>query len=300
MTRPRSEQICVEDTPYYHCISRCVRRSFLCGVDHYSGISYEHRRQWVEDRLLFLAEVFAIDVCAYAVMSNHTHVVLHINTAKASGWSDRAVIARWHRLYKGNFLSRRVLAGEPLSQAETKCLKQTIKVWRERLCDISWFMRNLNEAIARQANKEDRCTGRFWEGRFKSQALLTEKALAACLAYVDLNPIRAKMAKSPQTSAHTSIKRRIKSAKNNQQPKALFPFVGNPKESMPVGLPFQLEDYFALIDCTGRIIREDKHGHIALSAQPILRRLGISADEWLASTRYFKIPPSRKEKNKAA
>ena len=97
MTRPRSEQICVEDTPYYHCISRCVRRSFLCGVDHYTGVSYEHRRQWVEDRLLFLAEVFAIDVCAYAVMSNHTHVVLHINTAKAASSAGKYLTSGTHK-----------------------------------------------------------------------------------------------------------------------------------------------------------------------------------------------------------
>jgi hypothetical protein len=68
MPQPRSSQISLSDTPYYHCISRCVRRSFLCGIDNYSGQSYEHRRGWVEKRLLFLSSVFAIDLCAYAVM----------------------------------------------------------------------------------------------------------------------------------------------------------------------------------------------------------------------------------------
>jgi hypothetical protein len=85
MPQSRKSQISLLDTPYYHCVSRCVRRSFLCGVDSYSGQSYEHRRGWVEDRLLFLASVLAIDVCAYAVMSNHVHVVVHVDKPKADG-----------------------------------------------------------------------------------------------------------------------------------------------------------------------------------------------------------------------
>lgn len=81
MPQPRSSQISLSDPPYYHCVSHCVRRSFLCGVDSYSGQSYEHRHGWVEQRLWFLSSVFAIDICAYAVMSNHVHAVLHVDNA---------------------------------------------------------------------------------------------------------------------------------------------------------------------------------------------------------------------------
>ena len=125
----------------------------------------------------------------------------------------------------------------------------------------------LNESIARQANAEDNCTGRFWEGRFKSQALLDEAALAACLAYVDLNPIRAGMAITPETSDHTSIQQRIATAQAvhtpnhpQQQTKGLLPFAGYPRQDMPKGLPFRLTDYLELVDWTGRILREDKRG----------------------------------------
>jgi len=125
------------------------------------------------------------------------------------------VIERWHRLFRGSLLSQRYLRNEPLSKAELIVLNQQVELWRDRLMSISWFMRCLNETIARQANEEDNCSGRFWEGRFKSQALLDETALAACMAYVDLNPIRAGIEKTPEHSKHTSIKKRIKKAKTD-------------------------------------------------------------------------------------
>jgi REP element-mobilizing transposase RayT len=190
-------------------VSRCVRRAFLCGEDELTGKNFEHRRQWIEDRLLVLANIFAIDIAAYAVMSNHYHVVLHINREQALSWSELEVVEHWHRLFKGSLLSQRFYQGDVLNKAELNALSGQVCEWRDRLMSISWFMRCTNEPIAREANHEDEATGRFWEGRFKSQALLDEKALAACMAYVDLNPIRARMAESPEQSDHTSVKQRI-------------------------------------------------------------------------------------------
>ncbi|WP_410174042.1 transposase, partial [Microbulbifer thermotolerans] len=165
--------------------------------------------------------------------------------------------------------------------AELARMEELAAEWRARLMDISWFMRMLNESIARQANREDGCTGRFWEGRFKSQALLDERALAACMAYVDLNPIRAKIADTPETADHTSIQRRISEAQDGKQPPQLFPFAGNPRESIPVGLPFQLQDYLELVDWSGRCLREDKRGAIDEQLPPILERLQINPRYWL-------------------
>ena len=292
MAKPRCQQVSLDTTPYYHCVSRCVRRAFLCGLDHYTGRNYEHRRQWVEDRLMLLAEVFAIDICAYAVMSNHVHVVLHINAAKAHHLSDLEVCDRWHRLYKGTMLTQKFARQEPMTKPEQIAVKMRIDQWRLQLFNISDFMKALNEPIARMANAEVKCTGRFWEGRFKSQALCDEAALAACMAYVDLNPIRAKMAKTPEASEHTSIKRRIVAAQNNQPVKHLAQFVGNPREPMPQGLPFQLTDYIALVDWTGRAIRADKRGYIPVELPPIIDRIGISPDHWLQLTQAFEAHAS--------
>ncbi|AJQ97790.1 hypothetical protein [Gynuella sunshinyii] len=194
---------------------------------------------------------------------------------------------RWHRLYKGSPLSHRFLKGDAFSPAEQQAFEALVAQWRETLTSISRFMAVLNEGIARRANAEDRCTGRFWEGRFKSQALLDEQALAACMAYVDLNPIRASMAETPETSDHTSVQMRITCAKASKQPGDLLPFVGNPRADMPEGLPFQLSDYLELVDWTGRAIREDKRGFIAESLPPILTRLNISGKQWQQLTQQF-------------
>jgi REP element-mobilizing transposase RayT len=162
MPQSRKTQVSLIDTPYYHCVSRCVRRSFLCGTDKYTGQSYEHRRGWVEERLLFLSSVFSIGICAYAVMSNHTHVVVCVDKDMAESWSMEEVVRRWHQLYQGTLLSQKYQRGDKLSKGELISLEETVTIYRQRLYDISWLMRNLNEHIAREANKEDKCTGRFY------------------------------------------------------------------------------------------------------------------------------------------
>jgi len=294
MPKPRKSLVSLDATPYYHCVSRCVRRAFLCGKDTVTGNSYEHRRQWIEDRLLSMSDIFAIDIAAYAVMSNHYHVVLHINHEQAANWSEIIVIKQWHQLFKGSLLSQRYVQGEALSKVERSALSDQVCVWRERLMSISWFMRCINEPIAREANFEDKVTGHFWEGRFKSQALLDEKALVACMAYVDLNPIRARMADTPEHSDHTSIKRRIKqvlkSEHSNQQPGQLFPFAGNPRNEIPQGIPFNLADYIELVDWSGRIIRDDKKGHIPEHLPDILKRLELDARHWIYLSKNFERP----------
>jgi hypothetical protein len=169
-----------------------------------------------------------------------------------------------------------------------EAVKIRLNEWRLRLGSISWFMASLNEPIARKANTEDKCTGKFWEARFRSQALLDEKAVAACMAYVDLNPIRAKMATTPETSDHTSIKIRIEElTSTGNQAKNLMEFVGAPREPMPPGLPFNLKDYINLVDWSGRIIREGKRGSISSNYPPILDRICIEPEKWLNLTTQF-------------
>ena len=289
---PRSQLIPLDATPHYHLISRCVRRQFLCGVDVATKRDYTYRRDWIRARIFELADVFAIDVCAYAVMSNHFHLVLSVDQARALGWDDREVARRWMRLFGGLPLVRSFAAGETLSDAQLAAADLRIREYRRRLFDISWFMRCLNEPIARMANAEDNMTGRFWEGRFKSQALLDKAALIAAMAYVDLNPIRAGMAEKPEESDYTAIQQRIL----EQDPKIagrvpeameklpedlqtaigkLMPFADQAPENRERAIPYEIRDYLELVDWSGRAVIEGKRGSIPVNLPPILERLKI-------------------------
>ena len=130
MTRPRKVLISLADTPYYHVTSRCVRRAFLCGVDHYSDQSYEHRRQWVVDRIRLLSSLFAIDVCAYAIMSNHYHLVLKLCPEQLNDLSDEQIMDRWCALFKGPSLVQSYRQGDELSAPECSTVSEIINVKR--------------------------------------------------------------------------------------------------------------------------------------------------------------------------
>jgi putative transposase len=290
MTLPRRSQISLDDTPYYHCIARCVRRAFLCGEDHYSGQNFDHRRTWLVDRLRRQSAIFGIDVCAYAIMSNHYHVVLRVDRERVLQWTDQEVIERWTMLFVGPPLIQAARAGKTLNAAQQKTVRNIAAVWRRRLYDLSWFMRCLNESISRQANAEDDCTGRFWEGRFKSQALLDEAAVLSCMAYVDLNPVRARMTSTLAGSDFTSIQARLRQLSSDIGDEAapkhlLLPFSdGHHEEQSTRVLPFHLKDYIDLVDHTAHIVRRDKRGAISKSPPRLISQLGLTHDQWLALT----------------
>ncbi|MCH1918001.1 transposase [Shewanella sp. A3A] len=308
MTVARRRLIDVESTPYYHVINRCVRRAFLCGEDAVTGRSYEHRREWIATKIRQLSAIFCIDICAYAVMSNHYHLVLKIDVASQQALTTADVIERWTQLFHPPMLVAQFLKGEKLDKTLQLQLDGLVEEWRKRLADISWFMRCLNEGIARKANKEDECTGVFWEGRFKSQALLDEQALLTCMMYVDLNPIREGIADSIVTSDFTSIQARLKEQQNQKlitkakaatEPqrtpkrntsvslKPLLHFDGAMQSDTQTGIPFHFADYLELVDWTGRTIRPDKHGAIADAVPSLLLQLGIAKDAWMHSATEF-------------
>ncbi len=280
MTRPRSCLVHPADTRWYHCVSRCVRRAYLCGIDHASGRNFDHRRTWVTERLYELGSLFAIDVAAYAVMSNHYHLVVHLAPERAATWSEREVLQRWTRLFAGPPLVRRYLDGEEPAPgpAELEQISRLAATFRKRLQDLSWFLRLLNESISRRANAEDQCSGRFWEGRFKSQALLDLPGLISAMIYVDLNPVRAGMATTLEASSHTSIHARLRELGGAVQEPGLMPFDATGRA--PSAIPFDLGEYIRLADWRARQQQRDQS--ITETRPPALHRLGLSEEAFLA------------------
>ena len=209
MTVARSQLIDRENGGFHHIVSRCVRRAWLCGLDPLTGRDFSHRKRWIEERLLELAGAFTVRVYSYAVMSNHCHIALEYRPQDAPGLTDEEVARRWLVAYpprRAEHLELRVAAllEDPDGIAKL----------RRRLGDLSWFMKRLNEGIARSANREDDCTGRFWEGRFSSSKPMESlEALYACMAYVDLNPLRAgATSRVAEEGEHTALRRRIEEA----------------------------------------------------------------------------------------
>ena len=257
----------------YHCMSRCVRQAFLCGKDRKTKKSYEHRREWIRSRLAFLTEGFAIEPISYTIMSNHLHSILRTRPDIAATWQPEEIARRWLLFFpKKN--SKIPLEQQILQITEDP---KRVELLRKRLCSISWFNKLLNENIARRANAEEKCKGHFWEARFKCQKILDISGAIACSVYVDLNPIRAKAATTPESSNFTSVQDRIKQEKKIKTPIPLL--------SIPEAFDnrISLSDYLLLVDFTGRAILSKK-GHIPDYIKPILARLGIVADSWIHTT----------------
>jgi REP element-mobilizing transposase RayT len=294
MTRSRRMLVRPETTPYYHCFNRCVRRAFLCGEDPVTGRNFEHRRQWMVDRITLLAEVFAVDICAYAIMSNHYHLTVRLAPERVQHWSESEVCDRWMRVFSGPAVIRRWRDNADLTPEERVEVASVLNCWRDRLADLSWFMRCLNENIARRANEEDGCTGRFWEGRFKSQALLDERALVAGMVYVDLNPIRANLADTLEPSYYTSIPARIRQlARRGAPPRWVPPRAERSVRLVPLGgdaegaepLPFAFRDYLAAAEWAAHGVQAEKGGAELRDAPRLMRRVGIRAGPFVEHLR---------------
>lgn len=314
----RSESCPDDEVNVVHCINRCVRRGFLCGKDPVTGKDFEHRREWIQKRFELLAGVMGVEVLGYAILSNHFHIVLRNRPDVVTEWTDDEVACRWWNLCPAR-RNKDQSAAVPteLELHAIKGDKAKLKEYRTRLASISWFMRFVTEHVARRANVDDDVTGRFWEGRFKCQPLLDDAAILACMQYVDLNPIRAKIAKTVEDSdftsaqdrladVHSSAKFRTPDAADNATEHGakagwLVPVELEPKRQSARQKPTErrcsnkgflamsVAEYLQLLDWTGRQLRRDgKSGTVPCGLRPIFERVGMSPELWLDCIRRFR------------
>ena len=315
----RNEIVRRGEVGVYHCWARCVRRAFLCGVDPLTGNDYQHRREWLHRLQEQLAGLFGVEICFHVEMSNHVHLVLRTRPDVVETWSDEEVVRRWLKIAKLKRGSEDPEWAPPEPRVRTQLADpERVHQLRGRLASISWFMAAVCENIARRANREDHCRGRFWETRFASRELVDEGAILVCGMYVDLNQIRAGEANTPEESRHTSAYDRIAGrrpqeanslsgrqgrdvaddrhrwlcaltlqegadADVQQGPSATTPWRASDKGLLPI----TLADYLELLDWTGRQLRGDKRGSIPSHLAPILERLHVNGDNWLETIEQF-------------
>jgi hypothetical protein len=299
MTIARAQLVDTTLTRWYHCISRCVRRAFLLGEGE------QDRKQWIEQRLQELAEIFAVSVGGFAILDNHLHVLVRLEPGAASAWSDEEVVRRWGRLFPPRDKQRQPL---PVSEQWVQDRLQDAS-WvartRERLGNLGWFMKCLKEPLSRLCNRQENARGAFFEGRYKSIAILDEEALLSVCAYIDLNPVAAGMAQTPEESVYTSLAQRVAhaaaadrlddlrtaeagsvaaSARSAALEEELWlcPIenrlsLDSLREGMLEGFP--LGSYLLLVDWTARLFREGKAA-VSRELAGIFERLGTSAELW--------------------
>lgn len=281
---------------FFHCVSRCVRRAWLCGTDPLTGNNYDHRRDWMLNRMCLLTTCFAMDIYAYALMSNHYHIVLYIDPLRVTTWSDAEVIRKWKTLWNW-----RKPDSDPVIPKDVPA--ETIVLWRERLGDVSWVMRLLNEPLARIANAEDETKGHFWESRFRCNPLLDEPGLTTCMVYADLNPIKAGVAQTPDQSDYTSIQHRIRqlAAQHNTERAAaaapesdevqnsptdknasLQPISSENPEQSPA-LHLSLQSYIELVESTAEALLHQR----AIKSTDTLTAMRIKPSGWMHAVKDF-------------
>jgi len=266
---------------HFHCTVRCVQQMFLSGSDRATGKNYSHRRNWIEQRILALGEIFAISIHSYALMSNHFHLVLTVDPEHVQTWDDREIARRGVALYWRAYENDDDRLARALVWRD--CPKQIAKL-RKRLGSLSEFMKALNEFTAKAANKESGRKGNFWDDRYGCVALLDDAALLAAMVYVDLNPIRASMAPTLLDSDHTSAQLRLQQMQTDRRrvTDPLLPVAG-PKHRQR--LDMTQAAYVELVDHSGRQLHPGKRGRIQTSTPVVLKQIGLNEPQWLIQVR---------------
>jgi hypothetical protein len=300
MTVPRSRIVNPAITPWYYCISHCVRNATLTKSPRRGD-----PKLWIENRLEELSKIFAIDVAGFNVMDSHFNVLAHLNVKVAKNWSKEEVLTRWARLFYPRDDHREPIKDLKGWIKEKQSDHKFVNTCRHRLVDLGWFMKCTKEPLSRLINEADGATGTFWAARYKSIAVIGEPALLAACACIDLSPVAAGIADLPEAALYTSVRLRVEWSRAHGITDALvaarrdgpihlreggrfaeghwlYPIEDRGSHSAGCAGMFErmsLGAYFLVLDQTARLIGP---GAVPLDtdAVEILERVGISAELW--------------------
>ena len=209
MAIPRALLVDPEVALFYHLNSKCVRGAWLFGKR--GKKNYKHRKEWVEKRILQISQWYAVEVYTYVVMDNHLHILIFFDPKACEYWSAHEVAFRWFKMFpprNGKF-----------DKAVAKLMDnpELLEKRRYQLGSMSEFMKHLKGPIAARANKEDGVKGHFFAERFYSGAIIDEESTLAAMSYIDVNPVRAKIAKTLEATKHGAVQERLAHAKNTSE-----------------------------------------------------------------------------------
>ncbi|PIE90010.1 MAG: hypothetical protein CR997_08510 [Acidobacteria bacterium] len=332
MAIPRKRQFDKKKINTLHIYNRTVRHAFLMRKND-EDENHCVRKSIYLNRFKFLLKVFSMESLSYCIMDNHYHLIIRTRPDLVDSWSREEVARRWWQLYP----RKRDAQGHPavptqdeldlvfFDQTGRQTPEQRCEVLRERLADVSWFMKSLNEYASKVYNKQENCRGAFWEGRYKSQLLADQSAVLAGSVYVDLNPIRAGLAETPEESAYTSgqvrcrsriakrklekLRQKCRRKKENQEHRREIQELKNriekeaneskwlsPMKAADLSKPYvgvgsllkvDEEDYLKLLDWTGRQLHKGKVGRIPKDLDSILTRMEVQAENWLETVQKY-------------
>jgi hypothetical protein len=287
----------------FHCWTRCAQHACLLGPDPKTGKDCSYRRAWIIIREEQLAALFAIDIEFRAEMRNHLHVVLRTMPRVAKRLGREEVVRRWLTITKlAKCMSDDLPEINPKLVKKLAKDKKKVEQMRRRLSSISWFMGTLCENISRRSNAEAGTSGHFWESRFKCRECLDENAVLLCGIYVDLNPIKAGEAASPEKARYTSIYTRLqaqsqrKNARNradgwlgeltlqpeSKKNESLADSSRSGRRASDMGiLSISLADYLKLLKWTAKLLRSGERKTIPKDLATILDYMDVNAEAWL-------------------
>lgn len=276
----------------YHVWTRAARRAHLMGRDLATGRDFSHRKELIRRRIEDLASIYAVECLDHTVLDNHLHLILRNRPDIVAGWSDDEVARRWLRLCAATLR----LKDEPKPEAVADLVADPKRLAdaRKALSSISSFMQHLKQSVAVVFNFEDNCTGCFWQSRFSCERLPDEAALLVCSLYVNLNPIRAGLARSPEEAEYTSAYARIQDARSGDPARPQSGYLaavhvdGDGYDGVRAGrrasnkgyLELRLAEYLELLDAIARRERAESSGGELLEYPPLLQRLGIGVADW--------------------